>query len=118
QTGNGGTLQARRQRQTPKRRYLGYIFSSLLGRLGRYRVRRLPLRCPRPQPPRALASGSQRVQRHSQPSAARVQFWPVAPPGELQLGRAFSFTASTVEDHPDCYSAVTILTMALLQRFS
>jgi hypothetical protein len=29
---NGGTLQARRQRQTRKRRYLGYIFSSLLGR--------------------------------------------------------------------------------------
>src|SRR5215471_11381248 len=30
-TGNGGTLQARRQRQTRIRRYLGYIFSSLLG---------------------------------------------------------------------------------------
>src|SRR5215831_17861300 len=29
-TGNGGTLQARRQRQTRIRRYLGYIFSSLL----------------------------------------------------------------------------------------
>src|SRR5262249_5892871 len=27
---NGGTLQARRQRQTRIRRYLGYIFSSLL----------------------------------------------------------------------------------------
>jgi hypothetical protein len=31
-TGNGGALQARRQRQTRIRRYLGYIFSSLLDR--------------------------------------------------------------------------------------
>jgi Peptidase U49 len=32
-TGNGGTLQARRQRPSRIRRYLGYIFSSLLGAL-------------------------------------------------------------------------------------
>src|SRR5262249_42714972 len=32
QTGNGGTLQARRHRPSPDTTLLGYIFSSLLGR--------------------------------------------------------------------------------------
>src|SRR5262249_41736653 len=86
QTGNGGTLQARRQRQTRIRRYLGYIFSSLLGRVLRgalFRLSRPLIGAPcrlqgAPQPWRAPPRLCESQEKHLKDCFTRTRAFAIA----------------------------------------